>query len=785
MRIILLLFFAFFLWVDDVYSQNTSKNFTISGYIKEASSGELLIGVAVYSPKYERGNITNTYGFFSLTLPAVDSLEIIISSFGYVTQKRIVALTKDVELNASLTPDITTFEEVIIELDEYKKESEHAKISSIEIPIQQIKDVPAILGEKDVFKVLQLMPGVKKGSEGNSGLYVRGGGPEQNLIILDDAVVYNAYHLFGFFSLFNGDAIKSVELIKGGFPARYGGRLSSVVEMNMKEGNKEEFHGEAGIGLLSSRLTLEGPIKKGKSSFLVSGRRTYIDLLIYPLLPAETKGGYNFHDFNAKINYDFGAKNKVYVSSYFGRDKFFLRSKNDQNKFTAGIGWSNATATARWNHLFSNKIFGNTSVVFSNYRFKIFEESYFNNEVYKLKYYSGIRDIAVKFDLDYLPNTTHSLRVGVLSTYHTFTPGAMVLKDSYTNESENIIKKINALESGIYIEDIYKQLDRLTINAGFRLTNFITEGKTYLNPEPRLSAGYKLNNNIAIKAGYSVMNQYIHLLSNTGIGLPTDLWVPATKNVKPQQSHQLAGGITKDFTAQKTALTIEGYYKKTERIIGYKEGSSFLVIDDPSSSETSSWEQTVTSGQSWSYGAEILLHKKTGKFSGWIGYTLSWTQLQFDSLNQGEKYYAKYDRRHDVSLVGIYQLNKKVSLSATWVYGTSNAINLPFSEYTAPNHQVGFPSYYSYNDRVSEYGKRNSSRMPAYHRLDVGVQFHKPLKRGSRTWEISVYNLYNRKNPFYYFIGSEGGSGGTGYKNVLKEVTLFPFIPSISYQRKF
>lgn len=782
-----LLIFCFTLNIS--FSQ-TTKNRTVSGYIKEQGSGELLIGSAVFAPEYERGVSTNNYGFYSLTLPESDSLEIIISTFGYITEKRVIPFRQDVELNISMKPDIGIMEEVIIETERYEKASDNARISSMEIPVAQIKDVPALMGEKDVFKVLQLMPGVKKGSEGSSGMYVRGGGPDQNLIILDDAPVYNAYHLFGFFSIFNGDAIKSVEMIKGGFPARYGGRLSSVVEMNMKEGNKEKLHGEAGIGLISSRLTLEGPLKKGKSSFLISGRRTYIDLLVYPLLPKESKAGYNFHDFNAKVNYDFGRKNKLYLSGYFGRDKFFSRFKDGDNQYNAGLGWSNATGTARWNHLYNNKLFANTSFIFSNYVFNISVDDTYEDQEYRLKYSSGIRDFSLKHDIDYAPNLKHSFRFGAIATYHTFTPGALVVRDSYVDENLKITSKIRALESGIYAEDVYKPVNRLTINAGIRGSHFYTEGRNYINAEPRLSAGYKLTEDLSVKAGYSVMNQYIHLISNTGIGLPTDLWVPSTANIKPQRSEQIAAGIARDFTRQKTSLTIEGYYKKTNNVLGYKDGASFLIIDDPNSSEGIDWEQNVTPGQSWAYGAEILLHKKSGRFSGWVGYTLSWIQVQFDSINRGEKFYAKYDRRHDISLVGIFRKSEKVTFSASWVYGTGNAINLPISQFNAPVHRPNSNSNTYYSPvYVTEYGKRNSSRMPAYHRLDVSAQFHKTLKWGGRrTWEISIYNAYNRRNPFFYFIEQEfmaSNNSSPTFKTKLKEVTLFPVIPSITYQLKF
>jgi hypothetical protein len=676
-------------------------------------------------------------------------------------------------------------------------------MSTVEIPVQQIKALPALLGEKDVMKALQLMPGVQSGSEGNSGLYVRGGGPDQNLIILDDATVYNAYHLFGFFSLFNGDALKSVELTKGGFPARYGGRLSSVIDMNMKEGNKEKLKEEVGLGLLSSRLTLEGPIEKGKSSFLVSGRRTYLDVLTKPFMRADQKIGYYFYDFNTKLNYDFGRKNKLYLSGYFGRDKFNLvnetggADRKDVNSF--GMFWGNATATARWNHLINDRLFTNTSLIFSNYRFNVQgkTQAFYQgvadpDEYYELNYGSGIRDIGIKYDVDYLPNLKHSLRLGFTSVSHRFTPRAVVLLAPEQNRNERETEHLYGQESALYIEDLYKPTSRLLINAGFRLSNFYTQGKHYLNPEPRLAAAYMLREDFSMKASYAAMNQYIHLLSNTGIGLPTDLWVPSTKRVAPQQSQQIAAGFAKDFTEHNFSVTLEGYYKKSDKILGYKEGASFVEIGTPESVEKVDWQNNVIPGQAWSYGAELLLQRKFGKLSGWVGYTLSWTQLQFDSLNRGEKFYARYDRRHDISVVGIYKLRPRITLSANWVYGTGNALTLPVASYNAPVHNPGDGQTtdrrdYGYTN-VSDFGERNSFRMAAYHRMDIGVQFHKERQMFgrpvARTWDISIYNLYNRRNPFFYYAGSEEKENETSV-TVLKQVSLFPIIPSVSYSLKF
>jgi len=761
------------------------SRYTVSGYVREAGSRELLIGVNVYLPGAGTGTTTNTYGFYSITLPAADSVTVVFSYVGYAAQSRTFPLRKNVELNVDLAAG-EVLREVVVE-GSREKVSETPQMSTLDIPIKQIKTVPALLGEKDVLKVLQLMPGVQKGSEGSSGLYVRGGGPDQNLIILDDAVVYNAYHLFGFFSLFNGDALKSVELTKGGFPARYGGRLSSVLDMNMKEGNKEKLHGEGGIGIISSRLTLEGPIRKGKSSFILSGRRTYIDALARPFIP-NGDGGYYFYDLTAKVNHDFGRNDKLYLSGYFGQDRFFVNEKYDGNRYRLGFNWGNATGTLRWNHLFNEKLFSNTSLIFSNYRFQIYQDDKNKDGTqYTLDYRSGIRDIGVKQDWDFFPGPRHALKFGLSSTFHRFTPSALVVKDSQINQFSREVEAIDVVESGVYAEDTWRPFGRLRLNAGFRLSHYASEGRQYLRPEPRLAASYTLLEDLSAKVSYAQMNQYVHLLSNTGIGLPTDLWVPTTARVAPQQSRQVAAGLAKDFTERGLQLTLEGYYKKMDNIIGYREGASFLLLEDgPESAGRVDWEDNVTAGQGWSYGAELLLQKKAGRFSGWVGYTLSWTQLQFDELNFGRKYYARYDRRHDLSVVGIYEISPRITLSGSWVYGTGNAITLPLSEYRAFEHNPNTPGRgYFYNPSVNDYGAKNSFRMASYHRLDFGIQFHKKMKRHERTWEFSLYNAYSRQNPFFYFSDVVNDPDTQTSRAVLKQIALFPIIPSFSYNFKF
>ena len=512
-----------------LYSQ-TPTNFTISGYVKETGSGELLPGVTVYEPSSGKGGTTNSYGFYSPTLSA-GKHELRFSFIGYEPLIKSIDLQKDEELNIDLTYGVTELEGVEVVAGKLEKQSEVSQMSLLEVPVQSVQELPAFMGEKDVLKVLQLMPGVQSGSEGNSGLYVRGGGPDQNLIILDDAVVYNAYHLFGFFSLFNGDALKSVELYKGGFPARFGGRLSSVVKMDMKDGNKEKITGKYGIGLISSNFMIEGPVKEKESSFLVSARRTYADVLARPFQPSDFRGGYYFYDLNAKFNQEFSNQDKLYVSGYFGKDKFSATDREFDYKSRAG--WDNATATVRWNHQFNKKLFSNTSLIFSSYNFFIREEEQEVDALYKLDYTSGIRDVSLKFDLDFFPSPEHALKLGIMTTRHSFTPSALVIQDSGI-DPVNTTRKFNSLESALYLEDDMRLFNRLNVNLGFRLSHFLFEGETYLNLDPRVSMAYMLGENTSLKASYARMNQYIHLLSNSGIGLPTDLWVSSTDRVTPK-----------------------------------------------------------------------------------------------------------------------------------------------------------------------------------------------------------------------------------------------------------
>ncbi|VAW10719.1 TonB-dependent receptor [hydrothermal vent metagenome] len=772
----------------------TNERYTISGYVTETGSGENLLGVSIYVPELKLGTITNDYGFFSLTLPE-GKHEVYISYIGYATQIKEIELTKDNAWAVELTLSAESLDEVVVTADEKIKESRVTQMSTVKINPSIVQDIPALLGEKDVLKTLQLLPGIQAGSEGSSGFFVRGGTPDQNLIILDDAVVYNSNHLFGFFSVFNGDAIKSVEAFKGGFPARFGGRLSSVIKIDMKDGNKEKLSGKINVGLISSSILLEGPINKGKTSFILSGRRTYADVLAQPFLKQENgKGGYYFADLNFKIHHIFSSKDKIYWSNYYGRDKFYSKFKDDSTDEKTRLGWGNITSTLRWNHQYNSKLFSNTSLIYSNYQFKISNEykDVFDgqNEEYAFSSSSGINDFTVKTDFDYFPNSKHSIRMGALATRHNFTPQRVLIKDDFADNIDTK-QELNSLEGALYVEDDWKLNDKLRISPGLRLSYFKYKDQQYVNPEARLALSYNFKPNLAFKASYTQMNQYIHLLSSSGIGLPTDLWVSSTDKVKPQNSQQFAIGVAKDFFDKDYSLTVEGYYKKMDEVIAYKEGASFLAFDDLESGKTTNWEDNITAGQGWAYGGEILFRKQTGLLTGWVGYTLSWSERQFDELNLGKKFFDRYDRRHDISVVGIYKPQDRITLSATWVFSTGNNYTLPnLQRLRAPD---GFPIGGSdgfFGGQTEEFAtQRNNFRGETSHRLDLGVQFHKKKKKGrERTWGFSLYNSYARQNPFIYTSGDSFYDWQDPNATVEKELTrisVLILIPSFNYTFKF
>jgi TonB dependent receptor/CarboxypepD_reg-like domain/TonB-dependent Receptor Plug Domain len=786
------------LGANAVFAQNTTqnatdntqkvKNYTISGYITDAKTGETLIGADVYVPKSKQGIATNNYGYYSLTLPAEDSVYLSISYIGYESKWFNVKLDKDIVQNFQLGEGAVLQTVEITATKNSERIDERTQMSVREVPIGQIKQIPALLGEVDVLKALQLLPGVSGGGEGGSGLYVRGGSPDQNLILLDGVPVYNVSHLFGFFSVFNSDAIKNVKLTTGGFPARYGGRLSSVLEINMKEGDMNEWHGEGAVGIIASRLTVEGPIKKGKTSVMLSGRRTYIDALVAPIVALQTQGkaaaGYFFYDFNAKINHKFSDKDRLYFSAYTGQDKLYVNNASEYrgttDKFESGLNWGNLTSALRWNHVINSKLFCNTTATFSNYEFNIpLEQSSTKDgktSGFAARYFSGITDWAGKADFDYNPHPDHYIKFGGGFIAHNFRPGAINVKvtNNNTNLQDTTLGAIttNALEFAMYAEDDYQITKKLKANVGLHLSGFGVNNAFYPSVQPRLSLNYALPNATAVKASFATMTQFIHLLTNEGIGLPTDLWVPSTDRIKPENSWQAALGAAKSLGKNKDyELTAEVYYKQMNNVLSYQEGASFL--------NNANWQDIVTQGVGTSYGLELMLQKKTGRTTGWIGYTLSKTDRQFADINFGKPYPYKYDRRHDVEVVVSHKFTKRFSLSATWVYGTGNATSLPLAQFNTLQENIN--NYYSGGGNASYYGEKNSYRLPAYHRLDVSMEFHKKYKKWERTWSFGAYNAYNSLNTFFVYRGSNEQTGIPEYK----QVTLFPIIPFLNYAFKF
>ncbi|MGK0391243.1 MAG: hypothetical protein ACI94Y_004005 [Maribacter sp.] len=753
------------------------EKFTISGYIEDAGSGEKLIESNVFDDVSISGTVSNLYGFYSITLPK-DTVKLSFSYIGYSTQSYEIYLNKDITIDIKLG-EITELSTVTVTADKLEERfEEQTQMSRIDVPIAQIKKIPALLGEVDVMKALQLLPGVQSGGEGTSGLYVRGGSPDQNLVLLDGVPVYNVSHLFGFFSVFNADAIRNVTLTKGGFPARYGGRLSSVLDINMKEGNDKEFHGEGSIGLIAAKATVEGPIWKDKTSFIVSGRRTYIDLLTRPIIKSQADGnvgGYYFYDVNAKVNHKFNKKHRLYASTYLGQDVFYLNVEDKEDGFSlnSGFDWGNTTAALRWNYMMSNKLFANTAVTYSRYQFDLItEQSDASDQSFAAKYTSNIKDFGVKIDFDYMPSPNHYVRFGLNAINHTFKPGALQfnISDGDDFNTDTIIGTQNttAWEYFMYVEDDFKIGKNFSTNLGFHLSAFSVEDKTYAAPQARVGMRYLLPKGVAIKASYSMMTQYIHLLTNEGVGLPTDLWVPSTAQIKPQRSWQAALGLAKTFGAD-YEVSIEGYYKKMDNLLSYKEGASFLSFDD--------WQEKVEQGQGDSYGAEFFVQKKKGKTTGWIGYTLSWNNRQFENINSGEEYPFKYDRRHDLSVVVSHEFNDRISLAGTWIYGTGNSITLNEARYFSfdPSSD-GFGEIYG--EEVGVPGSKNNYRMKSYHRLDVGVNFTKQKKRYQRTFSIGTYNTYNRRNPFFIYYDD-------GNDKTFKQVSIFPLIPYFTWSFKF
>lgn len=764
---------------------------TISGYVKEEATGESLLGANVYIKETLKGTNTNQYGFYSLSVPD-SAFTLVVSYLGFASQEIPIILTKDIKLNINLKDGAIETKEVTISAEKEDRNVMSTEMGRQTLDVEKIKTLPAFFGEVDILKSISLLPGVSSAGEGNSGYYVRGGGPDQNLILLDEANVYNASHLFGFFSVFNADAIQNVTLTKGNMPANYGGRLSSVLDIQMKEGNNKRFGVQGGIGFVASRLTVEGPIKKDTGSFIISGRRTFIDLFLNPPFVSENSeingNNYYFYDLNAKANYRLSDKDRIFLSGYFGRDVF--RFKSPDSDFFVNVPWGNATATVRWNHLFSDKLFLNSSLIYTDYSFEF--EGGQNDFSFKL--FSGITDYNIKEDFTWLPNVNHTVKFGGQYIYHIFVPSNATAKAGEVSFDIGKILKQYAHDAAIYINDEYEINDRWLINYGLRYTVFQQVGpfdryvldpisdltidtihydrgenvKTYSHLEPRFSARYAINHLSSLKASVSQNYQYIHLASLSSVSLPTDTWVPSSDQVKPQSGIQYALGYFRNFGFNMYETSVEVYYKTMENQIEYEEG--FL----PENSVNSNLDNYFVAGKGWSYGAEFFLKKNKGKFNGWLGYTLAWTKRKFPDLNNGNTYFPKYDRRHDISIVLSYDISKRWSLGTTWVYATGNLNTFPVSVFLLSN-----------GDIVEDYGgQRNNYRLPAYHRLDLSATLKgKPHKRFESFWNFSVYNAYNRYNP--YIIYFEKTFTDNEVTIEAKQISLFPIIIAASYNFKF
>ena len=744
------------------------QKFTISGYITDASDGEVLIGANIFATKYKIGAVTNSYGFYSITLPSSDTLGIVFSFIGYTPQIKKLRFQKDMILNIELAPVSRQLDEAVVIASLNDDNIEKAQMGVIDVPISKINELPAILGETDVLKIIQLLPGVQSGNEGTTGFYVRGGNADQNLVQLDEATVYNPNHLFGLFSTFNSRALNDVSLIKGGFPAQYGGRLSSILDISMKEGNNRKTEVNGGLGLISSQLTVEGPLKTGQASYIISARRTYLDLLLRPVLPQGQNTIYHFYDINAKVNWQIGSKDKVFLSFFKGLDDAAYR---DPSRLSYGMKFGNSTATLRWNHLFGNKLFLNTSLIYNDYLLKFSTtQNQFSAEVF-----SGITDVSAKAEFQYFPGPKHDIRFGSHYIQHNLRSSGkseVLPKDLQAN-----VLNINSIPSryfnelALYFNDEIQISDVLSLNLGVRTPFFLSSDVNYYRIEPRASVKVSTSHTSSIKTSFTVMNQFLHLVPNATATLPIDIWIPSSGLTKPQLSEQVALGYFQNFASNKYESSIEFYYKTMDNQIAFKEGNQLL--------ENQNIDNELVYGKGWSYGAEFFLKKKTGRLTGWASYTLSWTNQQFPDLNNGESFPFKYDRRHVLSLVGVYKLNEKWSLSANFVFSSGSVITLPVGRVTTQHGGTLFPGYYYV------YENRNNYRLASYHRLDVSASYRKKRtffgKEYNSEWVFGLYNAYSRQNPYFAYLTVDPNND----QPKAYQVSLLPIIPSVTFNFNF
>ncbi|RYY54647.1 MAG: hypothetical protein EOO09_13605 [Chitinophagaceae bacterium] len=767
--LLLLLLSGFFNFV------RAQEKFTISGIIRSKAKGETLIGASIRSG--ETGTFTNEYGFYSLTLPkGKHNLE--ITAVGLLTKTTDIDLSADTRINFQLEDEVKDLEAVVVNSQPRGRSISSAQMGVEKLSTKDIKNIPVLLGERDVLKTLQLLPGVKSAGDGNSGFYVRGGAGDQNLILLDEAPVYNASHLLGFFSTFNSEAIKDMTVYKGGMPAQYGGRLSSVLDLKMNDGNNQDFDVSGGLGLISAKLNLEGPIQKDKSSFLLTGRRTYVDMFLKLSGDSNTRNNtLYFYDLNAKLNYELGDKDRLYLSGYFGKDVLGVGE-------TFGIDWGNSTGTLRWNHIYSSRLFSNTSLIFSNYNYKISIRS--GGDDFDIL--SKIQDWNLKQEYQLNAGSRSTLRFGFNTIAHTITPGEV---KAYSSQSVNssALQKRYSWENALFLSNTWKASSKINLTYGLRLSAFSILGKgdyytldqqgivndtlsytrgefvkTYVNPEPRVAASYVFNARTSVKASYARNVQNLHLVSNSTSSNPTDKWIASTNLIKPEISDQVSVGYYKDLAGNRYEFTVESYYKTMQNQIDYRDGADIFANND-------AIEQQLLFGKGRAYGIEFLMRKKAGKLTGWIGYTLSKTEKKINGINSDRWYNARQDRTHDVSVVGMYELNKKWSLSATWVFYTGDAITFPAGKYRVDDQTIFY------------YTERNAERMPAYHRLDLGATcVLKKKKNWSSELSFSLYNAYGRENA--YTINFRDNEDDPDKTEAVR-YALFKFIPSISYNFKF
>lgn len=767
-----LIFFLLFLFsTTNISSQS---KFTISGTVTDSGTGETLIGANISIKELPGKSITtNHYGYYSLTLP-VGKLTVVIGYLGYKKFEQQIDYKANKVINIALETDAKMLNGVVVYAEKRNNNITSTEIGMEKIQIKDIGKIPVLFGEADIMKTLKLTPGIKSVGEGNGGFYVRGGTNSQNLILLDEATVYNADHLLGFFSTFNSDAIKDIEMYKGTAPAEYGGRISSVLDVKMNEGNNQKFHVGGGIGLISSRLNVEGPIVKGKGSFLITARRTYADLFLK--LSPDTIINNNqlyFYDLNAKANYAINDKNRIYFSGYLGRDVLKFQSR-------FGVDWGNITGTLRWNHIWNEKLFSNTSLIYSDYDYKV---SITGKKGFSLT--SIIKDWNLKHDFEYYINSENTLNFGLNAIYHTITPGQLETTD--TALTAFTLQKKFALENALYISDSWKPTDKLSINAGLRLTSFhllgpgdfysFTNGllkdttkynsgtvvKTYWNIEPRINIAYIFNENNSVKACYTRNTQNLHMVSNSTSTTPTDIWIASSNNVKPEIGDQVSLGYFGNFSNNQYQFSSEIYYKRMQNQVDLKNGAEIRANEHI--------EGELLFGEGRAYGLEVMLKKKYGKLSGWVGYTFSRTERQIDGINNGNWYPARQDITHDLSIVGIYDINNKWSVSASWVFNTGNAVTFPSGKYVID----GKTQYY--------YTERNGYRMPDYHRLDIGATYaFKKTNKFESSLNFSVYNAYGHKNA--YSIDFEADKVDPT-KTVAVMTYLFTYVPSITYNFKF